>query len=102
MVALGAVMVGLLAGESPKFAVAASLAVAFLLLALVSLSAGVVLFALITYLELAPAIGGPALSFTKVAGGVLALSFIAATAGRPTRTMSSGRSSPCYRPFSPL
>lgn len=77
-VGLGAVMVGLLAGESPKFAVAASLAVAFMLLAIISLSAGVVVFALITYLELAPAIGGPALSFTKVAGGVLALSFIAA------------------------
>jgi exopolysaccharide production protein ExoQ len=78
LVGLGAVMVGLLAGESPKFAVAASLAVAFMLVAMVSLSAGVVVFALITYLELAPAIGGPALSFTKVAGGVLALSFIAA------------------------
>jgi O-antigen ligase len=80
VVGLGAVMVGLLAGESPKFAVAAALAVGFLLLALISLSAGVVVFALITYLELAPAIGGPALSFTKVAGAVLALSFIAAYA----------------------
>ncbi len=79
-VGIGAVLVGLLAGESPKFAVAASLAVAFMLLAVVSLSAGVVAFALITYLELAPSIGGPALSFSKVAGGVLALSFIAAYA----------------------
>ena len=78
LVGLGAVMVGLLAGQNPKFAVAAALAVGFMLLTLVSLSAGVVVFALVTYLELAPAIGGPALSFTKVAGGVLALSFLAA------------------------
>ena len=72
-----AAAVGIIAGVEPRFAIAASLGVGFLLLALASLTAGVVAFTLIVFLELAPAIGGPALSFTKIAGGVLAISWLA-------------------------
>lgn len=82
MFGLLAAGVGVLAGVDPRFAVAASLGVAFLLVALASLPLGLVAFALVLFLELAPAIGGPALSFTKIAGGILALSWLATYASR--------------------
>jgi O-antigen ligase len=79
---LTAAVVGLMAGLDPKFAVAGSLGIAFMLLALANLSAGLIAFTLVVFLELAPAIGGPALSFTKLAGGVLAFSFLATLVDR--------------------
>ena len=72
-----ALFIGLLAGFDPKLAVAGSLGIAFLLVALANITAGLVAFTLVVFLELAPAAGGPALSFTKIAGAILALSFLA-------------------------
>ena len=79
---LTAAAVGFAAGIDPRLAVAGALGVSFLLLALASLPAGVIAFTLIVFMELAPAIGGPALSFTKIAGAVLALSWLAKFAYR--------------------
>ena len=84
MVPLGvagtAAAVGLLAGYDPVFALAAVFAIGFFLISFSALSLGVVLFTWVTFLELAPAIGGPALSFTKIAGLALALSWVAVIA----------------------
>jgi O-antigen ligase len=79
-------VVGMLAGYDPKLAIAAALGVGFLLIALTDLGVGVAIFAVLTFLELAPAIGGPALSFSKAAGLVLALSWLALVTAQPRST----------------
>lgn len=72
--------VGGLAGLDPKLAIAAAFGLAFVLVAVANLAAGVAVFGVLTFLELAPVIGGPAVSFAKVAGLTLALSWVAAVA----------------------
>ncbi len=74
---LTAVTVGLVAGISPIAAIAISLGIALALLALTSLTAGLVGFVAISFLELVPSLTGPALSLAKIAGGVLVLSWLA-------------------------
>jgi putative inorganic carbon (HCO3(-)) transporter len=74
-----AASVGLLAGAEPTLAIAVALAVAFLLIALHSLSAGLVFFTLLAFLELVPA--GPALSVVRLAGAILAISWLATVTG---------------------
>jgi O-antigen ligase len=69
--------VGLLAGRDPALALAAALALAYLLIAVSSLSAGLVAFTLLAFLELVPNATGPAVSVTKLAGVVLAISWFA-------------------------
>lgn len=80
-----AVAIGALAGLDPKFAIAAALGLAFVTVAIAELPAGVAIFGLIAYLELAPAVGGPLLSFSKLAGLTLAISWLAVVAGDPGR-----------------
>jgi O-antigen ligase len=80
------VLLGLLAGIDPALAIGASLGFAFLLLAFADLTAGLVAFALLSFLEFVLP-GGPALSLIKGAGLLLALSWIARIAtsrGRPS------------------
>lgn len=74
-----AACVGALAGYDPKLAIAAALGLAFVLLALGDLAIGVACFAFLTFVELAP-LGGPAVSFAKVAGLTLAISWLAVIA----------------------
>lgn len=81
-VGLGAAVLGGLAGYEPKFAVGAALGIAFLLLTLANLPAGVCAFTLIMFFELSPVAGGSVLSFTKLAGAVLLISWIAAFTSR--------------------
>lgn len=81
-VGLSAVVLGGLAGIEPKLAVGAAFGIAFLLLTLANLAAGVAAFTLIMFLELSPVAGGSALSFTKLAGAVLTISWIASFASR--------------------
>ena len=81
-VGLGAVALGGLAGAETKYAVGAALAIVFLLLTLANLPAGIAAFTLIMFLELSPVAGGSALSFTKLAGAVLTISWIASFATR--------------------
>ena len=75
-----AVAIGALAGLDPKFAIAAALGLAFVVIAIVNLAAGVAIFCLLAFLELAPVVGGPVFSFAKLAGLTLAISWIAVVA----------------------
>jgi O-antigen ligase len=68
--------VGVLAGIDPIFALGASAAVVFVLIAFTNLAAGLVLFVLIAFLEFLFA-GGPVLSLTKATGMLLALAWLA-------------------------
>jgi O-antigen ligase len=74
---MAAALTGLLAGLDPKFAIGAALAIALALLIFADLAAGVAVFTLLTYFELLPGVSGPALSFTKLAGLILAMSWLA-------------------------
>lgn len=74
--ACAAAGLGLLAGRDPGLAITAGLAIVFILLAFTNLTAGLVAFALLAFLEFVfPA--SSAVSLTKVAGAVLALSWLA-------------------------
>jgi putative inorganic carbon (hco3(-)) transporter len=73
--------VGLLAGLDPLVAIAVVLGLAFLLIAFADLTAALVIFILIMFLEGFP-LAGPALSFAKLAGIFLALSWLARVATR--------------------
>jgi hypothetical protein len=67
--------VGLLAGVDPRFAIAASIAIAFVLIVFADLTFGLALFGFFSFLELL-SLGG-ILSISKVGGALLALSWIA-------------------------
>lgn len=77
ILSMAAALTGLLAGLDPRFAIGGSLAVAMALLIVADLAAGVTVFTLLTYFELLPGASGPALSFTKLAGLILAVSWLA-------------------------
>jgi O-antigen ligase len=72
-----AALLGLLAGIRPELAIVAAIGVGFGLVVLADLAAGVALFTALTFFELLPGIAGPALSFTKLAGLALAISWLA-------------------------
>jgi O-antigen ligase len=69
------VLVGLLAGVDPKFAIAASLAVGFALVVFSDLTAGLALFTFFSFLELLGQ--SSVVSVGKLGGAVLALGWIA-------------------------
>jgi putative inorganic carbon (HCO3(-)) transporter len=77
-----AAAVGLLAGIDPRFAIAAALSLAFLLLVLGDLYVGLILFTLLTFIAQVPTVAGPGLSFAKIAGLLLAISWVATLAAR--------------------
>ncbi len=74
--------VGLLAGIDPRFAIAAALSLGFVLLVLGDLYVGLVLFTLLTFAAQVPTVAGPGLSFAKIAGLLLAISWVATLATR--------------------
>ena len=77
---------GLVAGLRPEAAIVAALGLAFFLVVFADLSTGVVLFTLIAFFELIPGGGGIGLNFTKIAGLLLAISWMAHLAtGADTR-----------------
>jgi O-antigen ligase len=78
----GGLALGLLAGYDPRLAIAAALGIGFVLLILADLTFGVILFALLSFLGLLPTIAGPGLSFPKVVGLLLAISWLAGLATR--------------------
>lgn len=80
-----AVMVGVLAGFQPLAAIAAAGAVALLLVTLTSLTAGLVGFVALSFLELVPSLTGPAVSLAKLAGAVLFISWLASVAAEGFR-----------------
>jgi len=79
---------GLLAGIDPWLAVAASIGIAFVVLAIADLTAGVVAFTVAIALEFAPFAPEGALSLTKAAGVLLVVSWLAVvttrSSARPT------------------
>ncbi len=77
-----AACIGLLAGLNPKLAIAAAIGLAFMLLVFVNLTAGLVAFTFLSFIATVPSAGGPALSFLKVAGLLLALSWLSLLAWR--------------------
>ena len=72
-----AVMLGVGAGMDPRVAVAAAIGLGFVVLVMGNLTAGLALFAVIAFLDVLPELGGSLLSFTKVVGFLLALSWLA-------------------------
>lgn len=77
-----AAAVGLLAGIDPRFAIAAALSFGFLLLVFADLYLGLILFVLLNFASQVPTVAGPTLSFAKIAGLLLAVSWVATLATR--------------------
>ncbi|MDX6651777.1 MAG: hypothetical protein QOJ38_558 [Solirubrobacterales bacterium] len=78
-----ALALGLLAGIDPALAIAAAVGIGFVGLVLADLTTGVMLFALLSFLGLLPTLAGPSLSPPKLAGLLLAISWLAVMATRP-------------------
>jgi putative inorganic carbon (hco3(-)) transporter len=77
-------VLGLLAAVQPLYAIGMAGGLAFLSLVMADLTVGVAMFTFVSFLEVIPGFG--ALSAAKLAGGVLVLSWIAASAmARPRR-----------------
>lgn len=76
-----AVLIGVLAGIDPKFAVVGAFGLAFVAIIVADLAAGLTLFVGASFLEVVP-LGGAAVSFSKVTGLLLAVSWLAALTTR--------------------
>ena len=77
-----ALLVGVLAGANPRLGIAAAMGLAFVTIVMADLSLGLCLYALLTFLNVVPNIGGSFLSFDKVAGALLAISWLATVVSR--------------------
>jgi putative inorganic carbon (HCO3(-)) transporter len=75
-----AALLGLLAGMAPPLAVLGATGLAFFGIVMANLTAGLCLFTFVSFVEVLP--GNPAISFTKIVGLVLALSWLATIATR--------------------
>jgi O-antigen ligase len=76
-----AAAVGALAGIDPRLGVAAAMALGFVTIVMADLSVGLCLYALLAFLNVIPE-SGSFISFDKVAGGLLALSWMATVVNR--------------------
>jgi putative inorganic carbon (HCO3(-)) transporter len=76
------IAVGLMAGLDPKLAIAGALGLAFAALVLADITLGLCLFAFIAFLDALRPTGDPAFGFTKAAGLLLVLSWLATVATR--------------------
>lgn len=85
VVAALCVTVGVIAGIDPAFAVIAALGVAFIVLTFADLAIGVVILIVVVFAETTP-LAGPALSFTKLTGLLLAMAWVARLATRAAGT----------------
>ena len=79
-----ALCIGLLAGIDPKLAIAAALALGFVLVITADVTIGLCLFVLVSFVDVAN-FGGAILSFSKIAGILLAASWLAAATTRARR-----------------
>jgi O-antigen ligase len=77
LLALLAVGLGVLAGVDYRLAIAAAIGLAFVVLVLGDLTFGLCLFAVVSFLDLLPALGGSLLSFSKIVGLLIAISWLA-------------------------
>ena len=71
---------GLLAGIDPRLGLAAAMSIGFVIVVIADLALGLCIYALIAFLNIVPDVGGSFLSFDKVAGALLALSWLSAVA----------------------
>jgi O-antigen ligase len=74
--------VGLVAGVDPRLGLAAAMGLAFMTIVLADLTVGLCMYALLAFLNIVPEVGGSFVSFDKVAGGLLALSWMGAVVNR--------------------
>ena len=81
LAAFTAIVLGVVAGVDPKLAIAGSFALGFIVLVVADLNAGLVAFTFLAFIEIVP-FGGPALSFTKLLGLLLAISWLGVMAAR--------------------
>jgi putative inorganic carbon (HCO3(-)) transporter len=79
---LACAAIGVTAGIDPRLAVFATLGLVFAVLTFVDLTAGLVILILVVFAETTP-VAGPALSFTKLTGLLLASAWLARVATRP-------------------
>src|SRR5256885_15282838 len=77
LVLLLAVGIGVAAGVDPKVGVAAAIGLAFVVLVVGDLTIGLCLFAVVAFLDVLPHLGGSLVSFTKIEGFLLAISWLA-------------------------
>ena len=80
-----AAIVGILAGIDPRMGIAAAVGIALLVATMQSLLAGLTGFIFLSFLELVPSLTGPTLSLSKVAGGVLVLTWLATASRQEVR-----------------
>jgi O-antigen ligase len=86
LLGMAAVGLGLLAGIDPRLGIAAAIGLAFVVLVMGDLTFGLCAFAVVAFLDLLPALGGSLLSFSKIVGLLLAISWLAkVTSARDTR-----------------
>src|SRR5438067_766626 len=72
-----AVLLGIAAGVDPRIAVAGAIGLAFVALVMADLTIGLCLFAVVAFLDVLPHLGGSLVSFTKIVGFLLAISWLA-------------------------
>ena len=77
LLGLLAVGLGVLAGVDPRFGIAAAIGLAFVVLVMGDLTFGLCAFAVVAFLDLLPALGGSLLSFSKIVGLLLFISWLA-------------------------
>ncbi len=85
MLLAAAPAIGILAGVDPVLALGAGFAVGFMLVILADLYVGLLLFIVLTFFADLPTYGGSAVSFSKLAGLVLAISWLATLAVKRRR-----------------
>ena len=78
-----AVVLGVGAGVDPRIAVAAAIGLAFVVLVMADLTIGLCLFAVVAFLDVLPHLGGSLVSFTKIIGFLLAISWMAKVSSSP-------------------
>jgi len=91
-----AAAVGALAGIDPKIGIAAAMGLAFVTIVMADLSVGLCIYALLAFLNIVPDVGGSFLSFDKIAGGLLAVSWLATVASRKDARRAFASSHPHF------
>ena len=77
LLGVAAVGLGVLAGVDPRLGIAAAIGLGFVVLVMGDLTFGLCAFAVVAFLDLLPALGGSLLSFSKIVGLLLAISWLA-------------------------
>ncbi len=89
-----AVVLGGLAGLNPALAISGALAFAFMLVIFADLYIGVVLFTLLSFVAQVPGLGGSDVTFAKLVGLLLAVSWLAVLTTRPDARADLARAYP--------